>query len=442
MAHQRDRSRERKAQDRDPDEARFASAAGEGVSGNEVVGMGGRGARGRTRARRPEDDATWSGTASPEVRPVHKDAINNPENFRAASRSGPLADASSFYSRARRRRSSAGDTSAPHAPAGGRAAGREEGGLPPSMDDIARGYGVDRNAFYGSGSYYTRGAETDWSFRNRAESESPYFGDNLGAGAGEDSRGSDLGPGTGANRALGYGAVPSFGRSGPRGSATGGSGVGFGPPPGYGERPALRGRQGAERGGATPSDARRFDRGSMFGTVNLPSTGARGDVADHPEREARRSRWRREPLTARDIMTKDVKSVHADASIRDVARIMRDENAGVVPVVGDDDTLQGLVTDRDIVMRSVAEGKDPMRLTVADLMTRDLDAATPDEALVDVVRLMGDEQIRRVPVVDEHDRLVGIISLADVATRADYDTDLQDALEEISMRRSFWSGLG
>ena len=157
-------------------------------------------------------------------------------------------------------------------------------------------------------------------------------------------------------------------------------------------------------------------------------------------REGRR-RWRREPLLAREIMTKNPSCARPESDLREVARIMKDENTGVVPVVDDRGRLQGLVTDRDIVMRSLAEGEDPQRLRARDVMTDDVEAVTPDESVLDVVRLMGDKQIRRIPVVDRDDVVVGIISMADVATRADYDTDLQDALEEISSKRSFWGKL-
>ena len=140
-------------------------------------------------------------------------------------------------------------------------------------------------------------------------------------------------------------------------------------------------------------------------------------------------------------MTKNPKAVRPDNTIREVAQIMRDESTGVVPVVDENGRLQGIITDRDIVMRSIPEGKDPMNMRANELMTDDVEAVTPDESLHDVVRLMGDKQIRRVPVVDQNDRLVGIISMADIATRADYDEDLQEALEDISARRSFWSKL-
>jgi CBS domain-containing protein len=157
--------------------------------------------------------------------------------------------------------------------------------------------------------------------------------------------------------------------------------------------------------------------------------------------EPRRTRWHREPTAARDVMTRNPKSVARDAGVHEIARIMREESTGVVPVVDENGMLAGLVTDRDIVMRALAEGRNPLDLRATDVMTDDVEAVTPDESLREVVELMGERQIRRVPVVDRNDRLVGIISMADVATRADFDEDLQDALEEISARRSFWSRL-
>lgn len=393
MAQDKDRNRARKTRETGRNEAQFAAAAGEWVSGS--------------------DDA-------------------------------------SFYAHARQRQSQ-GETRRVDARSG---ASRDEGSRPLDMDDIARGYGVDRGGLYGSRSVYTGGGETDRSFRSRAAAVSPYFGDNLGTGADDSGRGSDLGPGIGANRAYGYGSIPSYGNADVRGPV---ASAGYGSPRRSNDRSNGRG-DGPDRGAASDypeatfehqryerqraqAADQPFDRGSVYGTVNLPPQRGARAAPGRSDRRARASRWRREPLTARDIMTRDVKSVHADANIRDAAKIMRDENAGVVPVVNDDDTLCGVVTDRDIVMRSIAEGTDPMRLTAGELMTSHVDAATPDEAVVDVIRLMGDKQIRRVPVVDERDRLVGIISIADIATRADYDTDLQDALEEISLRRSFWTGL-
>jgi len=153
------------------------------------------------------------------------------------------------------------------------------------------------------------------------------------------------------------------------------------------------------------------------------------------------SRWQRESLTAREIMTSDVKTVQPTSSLADVARIMKDENCGIVPVIDAERKLRGVVTDRDIVIRAFAEGKNPAEMKVGDLMTDDVNGVTDDETVCEVIDLMGSKQVRRVPVVDKDDRLLGIISLADVANRADYDEELQHALEKISTKRSFWSRL-
>jgi CBS domain-containing protein len=210
---------------------------------------------------------------------------------------------------------------------------------------------------------------------------------------------------------------------------------------GYGPGGAGEGGYALERGYESPMSSPR-ERGYPDRPYRVPEREVRSFTPrESTGREGRRSRWQREPLVAGEIMTKNPRSVRADSSIQDVARIMRDENTGVVPVVDEQNHLQGLVTDRDIVMRSIPEGKDPFTMRVGDLMTEDIEAATADEPLRDVVRVMGDKQVRRIPVVDQNDKLVGIISMADVATRADYDQDLQDALEEISSRRSFWSRL-
>jgi CBS domain-containing protein len=181
-----------------------------------------------------------------------------------------------------------------------------------------------------------------------------------------------------------------------------------------------------------------FNRGLGYGAATGTALRTSRETA---QREGRRSRWQREPLSAGEIMTKNPKAVLPNSTIREVAQIMRDESTGVVPVVDENNRLQGIITDRDIVMRSIPEGKDPINMRASELMTDDVEAVTPNESLHDVVRLMGDKQIRRVPVVDQNDRLVGIISMADIATRADYDEDLQEALEDISARRSFWSKL-
>jgi len=167
-------------------------------------------------------------------------------------------------------------------------------------------------------------------------------------------------------------------------------------------------------------------------------------VADWGETERDRDQgqgrrfWQREPLAARDVMTRNPRTVNRQSAHREAAAIMRDENCGVVPVVDASGRLEGILTDRDIVVRGVAHDR-AHELHIEDVMTDDVSAVTEDEPLTSVLDLMGRKQIRRVPVVDRDDKLLGIISMADIANRADYDEDLQDAFERISSRRSFWS---
>ncbi len=167
-------------------------------------------------------------------------------------------------------------------------------------------------------------------------------------------------------------------------------------------------------------------------------------VADWGETERDRDQgqgrrfWQREPLAARDVMTRNPRTVSRQSAHREAAAIMRDENCGVVPVVDANGRLEGILTDRDIVVRGVAHDR-AQELRIEDVMTDDVSAVTEDEPLTSVLDLMGRKQIRRVPVVDRDDKLLGIISMGDIANRADYDEDLQDAFERISSRRSFWS---
>jgi CBS domain-containing protein len=169
--------------------------------------------------------------------------------------------------------------------------------------------------------------------------------------------------------------------------------------------------------------------------------GDRGQGQEAGGRSRSAGRWFREPLTVTDLMTRDVKTVPVDASVADVATLMRDEDVGVVPVVDESGALAGIITDRDIVIRALAgPNATPAREQRAlDLASRDVDAVSPRDSISSVLELMGRRQIRRAPVIGENRRLVGMISLGDIASRADYDEELQEALQEISARRSFWS---
>ena len=117
--------------------------------------------------------------------------------------------------------------------------------------------------------------------------------------------------------------------------------------------------------------------------------------------------------SVRDAMTGDPRSIGATASVVEAARLMREQDIGSLPIT-DDEKLVGMITDRDITMRVVAEAADLKATTVEDVFSRDLISVEPDNDLQEALQLMARHQVRRLPVV-ENDRLVGIIAQADVA---------------------------
>lgn len=168
----------------------------------------------------------------------------------------------------------------------------------------------------------------------------------------------------------------------------------------------------------------------------------------------------RSHVRCRDIMTRDVTVATRETSLQEVAAMMCDEDTGVIPVVERADTstadadegdarsntrtqgngkLVGLITDRDVVIRAVAEGKDTRAVRAEEVMTTDIHTAQPNDRVIDTIRKMGDKQVRRIPVVDNDGTLRGIISMADVALETEEDRELADALEGISSGSSFWS---
>ncbi|MEU6774049.1 CBS domain-containing protein [Streptomyces sp. NPDC046759] len=126
----------------------------------------------------------------------------------------------------------------------------------------------------------------------------------------------------------------------------------------------------------------------------------------------------------RDIMTSRLVTVGPQTSVTAVARKMRDEDIGAV-LVTEGDELRGLVSDRDLVVRALAEGGDPEQQTIASACSGDLITVTPDEDLDHAVELMREHSVRRLPVVD-HGHPVGIVSLGDMAIEKDPDSALGD----------------
>lgn len=141
-------------------------------------------------------------------------------------------------------------------------------------------------------------------------------------------------------------------------------------------------------------------------------------------------------MRCREIMTSSVTTAAVETPLREVAALMREGDMGSVPVV-DGGKLVGIVTDRDIVVRAVAEGKGP-ETPVGEAMTSEVFSVKPDDFVFEAIRLMGDKQVRRIPVVAEDGTLAGIIAIADVALEVEDQREIAETLEEISSGAGFW----
>src|SRR5690242_936989 len=207
------------------------------------------------------------------------------------------------------------------------------------------------------------------------------------------------------------------------------------------------------------------DRGDRYRDDSQRSSlyDIRGDLGAGRQRDRYGSE--RSRLRCRDIMTKDLAVATRDTRLVQVGLMMKQEDTGVIPVVDydamsgngrTDDTdrdrddrretrtysrgkLVGLITDRDVVVRAVAEGKDCANTRSEDVMSVDIKTARPNDRVVDVIRMMADKQVRRIPVVNENGYLLGMISMGDIALETHEDRELADALEDISKNTSFWN---
>lgn len=171
----------------------------------------------------------------------------------------------------------------------------------------------------------------------------------------------------------------------------------------------------------TPAAARELDLWGV-GPVHGASTEHRGW-------------WQRGPLLAREAMNAGPATVPPDASLREVADVLRRYSLGAVPVMDRQRRVVGLITDRDLVVRGLAAG----RADAAGVMNSDLEPITGDVPVHEAVDMMARLQLQRLPVVDDEDRLIGVLSLADAAARADEDERVREALRRLSGKRSFWS---
>jgi CBS domain-containing protein len=132
----------------------------------------------------------------------------------------------------------------------------------------------------------------------------------------------------------------------------------------------------------------------------------------------------------REVMTDRPGCVSPETPVSEAARLMESEDVGSLPIL-EGDRLAGMVTDRDIVIRAVAREKDPKGMPVRDVATRDVVTIRADEDLSEALKLMASYQVRRLPVVDDDNRLIGVVAQADVALQA-REKAVGEVVEEIS----------
>ena len=149
--------------------------------------------------------------------------------------------------------------------------------------------------------------------------------------------------------------------------------------------------------------------------------------------------WRRAGMLSwggrrvEDVMVRNVQTIDAAMNLTQAAQRMRDANVGVLPVV-DGGRLRGIVTDRDLVIRGMAGGADPSTMRVSDVATHSLVAARGDWPLKRAMDTMSSHQIGRLPVIDDHDRVVGMVTLSSLALRSPQQTEALDTAKEVSRR--------
>lgn len=137
-------------------------------------------------------------------------------------------------------------------------------------------------------------------------------------------------------------------------------------------------------------------------------------------------------MQVHDVMTPNAECIRPDDTVQKAARRMRDLDIGAMPVCGPDDKLAGMITDRDIAVRVVAEGMDPKSTMVRDAMTAQIITCFEDQDALEAANLMRENQVRRLMVLNRNKRLVGIVSLGDLAVEGEHAHEAGEALRGIS----------
>jgi len=135
-------------------------------------------------------------------------------------------------------------------------------------------------------------------------------------------------------------------------------------------------------------------------------------------------------MKVRDVMTSDIAIASPDTTLEEIATMMKSEDAGAIPILEDDELL-GIITDRDIVIRCIAEGEDPAELTADDILSESPEVVEPDTDAEDALEIMGRHKVRRLPVVEDG-ALVGMVSLGDLAVKRGDLKDTGEALKDVS----------
>jgi CBS domain-containing protein len=135
-------------------------------------------------------------------------------------------------------------------------------------------------------------------------------------------------------------------------------------------------------------------------------------------------------MLVKDIMTKNIASLDSEDSVEKAAQLMKQHDVGSIPVCRDNQVV-GILTDRDITLRTVAEGKNSKQQKVCDIMSTELTLGKPEMNVTDAASIMSEKQIRRLPIV-ENNSLVGIVALGDISLEPGLEHNAEDALKSIS----------
>lgn len=139
-------------------------------------------------------------------------------------------------------------------------------------------------------------------------------------------------------------------------------------------------------------------------------------------------------MKVKDFMTNDISYATTDAKVSDVAKMMQDNNVGSIPICNSNNELVGIITDRDIVLRNVANKKDANQTCVTEIMSTDVITVEPEMDIYKVSRLMAEKQIRRIPVVKDK-KIVGLVTIGDLAKDKYIDIEVADTLCEICWKK-------